>query len=252
MIYGSKWDGLSEHLIASFYEVQKEGVNTFRWIKKEGTDVVRAPLTDASMQIELNWNDPFEDSGMDSKAPALMSLLQNGGIQANSDSFIGNGGVNQELTQYLTKFEGRTGITKLNSTQIFVSMKSFRINCTAHFRAWNDGKEEVENPVNRLMQWALPQKLSEDGPLASRGMDKAKGEIPMEEMLMPSLCPKILAMQYKGRTYAPVVIESIDYQMDSPINEKGDFTQMPVQLTICSLMAIDKDDWEESKKTVIL
>lgn len=58
-------------------------------------------------------------------------------------------------------------------------------------------------------------------------------------------------MTYKGRTYLPLVIESIEYNLDSPINARGSFVQMAVQMTLCSLAGIDKDDWANTYKTVI-
>lgn len=251
--YSSKWDGLSPHLLATFYEVKKEGDNLFRWVRDPSSNLVQAPLTDSSMQVELQWNGPFDNAGVDAKAPALMSLLQNGGIQQYSDSALGNGGVNQKLKEGLSQFEGRTGVTKLNSTQVFTGMSPLKITCTAHFRAWNDAVTEVERAVDQLYEWALPEKLSEDGSVIARSLDLAKGKEGSDVVntLMPSLCPRIIGMQYKGRNFAPLVIESIDFPMDSPINSQGKYVQMAVQLTLTTLFAIDKEYWTNTK-TVIL
>lgn len=249
----SKWDGLSQHLLATFYEVKKEGGNLFRWVKNPDSNVVQAPLTDTSMQIELSWNGPFDNAGVDSKAPALMSLLQNGGIQQYSDSALGSGGINQKLNEGLSQFEGRTGVTKLNSTQVFTGMSPLKITCTAHFRAWDDAISEVERAVDQLMAWALPEKLSEDGSVVARSLDAMKGKegSDLVNTLMPSLCPHVIGMQYKGRNFAPLVIESIDFPMDSPINSSGKYVQMAVQLTLTTLYAVDREYWTNTK-TVIL
>jgi len=54
--------GLSPHLLAHFFEVDNEdGV----WKRTDKTDpaTVVAPLTEASMEMALNWQSPFEQSG---------------------------------------------------------------------------------------------------------------------------------------------------------------------------------------------
>ena len=40
-----------------------------------------APLTDASMDVVLNWQSPFEQAGPESRAPSIMAMLQSGEIQ---------------------------------------------------------------------------------------------------------------------------------------------------------------------------
>ena len=77
----SEWTGLSRHLLATFYEVRK--TDQGKWVQDDQCDpqTVQAPLTEASMEIALNWQSPFEQAGAESKAPALLSMLQSGALQ---------------------------------------------------------------------------------------------------------------------------------------------------------------------------
>lgn len=60
---------------------------------------------------------------------------------------------------------------------------------------------------------------------------------------MPSMSPTSIAMRYKGRVYSPLVIESIGMPLSSPVNSDGDFVQLAVPMTLCTLTAIDRGDW---------
>lgn len=254
---GSLWDGLSPHLIASFYEVAKTGDNA--WGRVEGrTDptTVRAALTEASMEMVLNWQSPFESAGPESKAPALMAMLQSGALQPIVDVLLpgnksgtkaGDGSAQQKADNFLKQFEGRTGITKLNSTQVFNGMPPVKIQVVALFRAWRDPASEVETPFNKLMEWALPIELAQDGSLLARAAQTAKGEMGYIEALMPSKSPTRIAMQYKGRLYSPLVIESIGMPMNSPVDASGKYVELAVPMTLCTLTALDRKDWSNAK-----
>ncbi|WP_322997192.1 hypothetical protein [Castellaniella sp.] len=255
----SKWDGLSPHLIASFYEVAKTGEHTWGRIEGEGgTDpvTVMAPLTEATLEMLLNWQSPFEQTGPESRAPALAAMLQSGSLQPTVDAikaFFRPGdqpnpppNVATDMArsdQFLRQFEGRTGITKLNSTQVFNGMPPVKINVVALFRAWSRAAIEVEAPVNKLMEWALPVMLSPDASVLARAVDAIRGTKGYIEALMPSMSPTRIAMRYKGRVYSPLVIESIGMPLSSPVNSDGDFVQLAVPMTLCTLTAIDRGDW---------
>jgi len=158
----SRWDGLSDHLIASFYEVERvtdQNGKTY-WAKTYVYGVVKAPLTEASMDTILGWQSPFEGAGADKGMPTIAAMLQSGALLPYVDS-------NGKAGQAISNFEGRTGITKLNSTQVFTGMQPVKIQVTALFRAWRDPVEEVEAPFNQLMKWALPVKLAPDGAVMS-------------------------------------------------------------------------------------
>ncbi len=247
----SLWDGLSPHLIASFYEVAKTGEHTWDRIEGEGgTDpvTVLAPLTEANLEMVLNWQSPFEQSGPESRAPALMAMLQSGALQPVVDAVMGKqkegeGDAQSKSGEFLKQFEGRTGITKLNSTQVFNGMPPVKITVVALFRAWRNAASEVEAPFNKLMEWALPVELSEDGSVLARAVETAKGDMGYIEALMPSKSPTRIAMKYKGRVFSPLVIESIGMPLSSPVNSSGQFVQLAVPMTLCTLTALDRKDW---------
>ncbi len=243
-ILHSKWDGLSPHLIASFWPVERAGSGSHYWRKIEGHPTIQAPLTEANIEMTLGWQSPFENAGADKGVPAISSMLQSGAIQP----WVGDG----KGKDFVGKFEGRTGITKLNSTQVFAGMPPVKIQAVALFRAWSDPVAEVMNPVMQLIQWALPQELAPDGPimsLLSAAKEVAKGK-PLDEAsaraLLPSIAPAKIAMKYKGTLYSPMVIESIGYPIGSPVDSNGNHVELVVPLTLCSLAAIDRADWQRA------
>lgn len=257
----SKWHGLSDHLVAKFYEVtQQESAGP--WLASPSGITVLAPLVESNLDVTLNWQSPFEQSGPESSMPTLMAMLQSGALQPVLNSLIGAGGVAAEkvgvkgggdVADRLSKsaaantreFEGRTGITRLNSMQVFSGMPPIKLSVTALFRAWSDPAGEVEAPFNQLMEWALPVKLSELGPILSRAADYSAGaDISAAEVLAPSLAPTKIAMTYKGKTYAPLVIETIGQPISSPIDSSGRFVELLVPMTLCTLTALDRADWQ--------
>lgn len=247
-VLSSRWDGLSSKLLASFYPVQKSEDGK-AWNRVPDSMIVKAPLTEASMDVSLNWQSPFESSGPESKAPALLAMLQSGALQPVVDAVMGgkagegSSEAQKKSSDFLKQFEGRTGITKLNSTQVFTGMPPVKFTVTALFRAWRDPREEVTVPFTRLMRWALPQELSPDGSILARAAQTAKGERDYIDALLPSKAPTIIAMQYKLRTYAPLVIESISHPMSGPTDANGRYTELQVNMTLCTLTAIDQGDW---------
>lgn len=251
-VLSSKWDGLSPHLLAHFFEVDNDNGAWKRTSKTDPATVV-APLTEASMEVSLNWQSPFEQSGPESKAPALMAMLQSGVLQPIVEAAsMGGAGADGAAAQkksgdFLKQFEGRTGITLLNSTQVFSGMQPVKFQVVAVFRAWSDPASEVEAPVAKLMEWALPVELSKDGSVLARLAKTAKGEIGFIEALMPSRAPVRIAMKYKGRTYFPLVIESIGQPLNSPVDRNGRFVEQLIPMTLCTLTALDRGIWANFK-----
>ncbi len=245
----SLWDGLSPHLIASFYEIKKseDGV----WSRMNADPVtVLAPLSEASMEISLNWQSPFEHAGPESRAPTLLAMLQSGALMPLIDAFLKGDDASsmasqaqQRSNEFVRQFEGRTGITKLNSTQVFNGMPPVKFQITALFRAWSDPYAEVEAPFNKLMEWALPVKLSPDGSVLARSAQAAKGNTGFIDALVPSIAPTMVAMKYKNRTYSPLVIEAISDPIASPVDRNGRYVERAVTMTLATLTAIDRDDW---------
>jgi hypothetical protein len=241
----SLWGDLSPHLIASFWQCDKDGKRV------EDSPTVKAALTDANLDVTLSWNSPFEQAGPESKAPTLLAMLQSGTLQPLVDSLMT--GKNQQSAQsqsaeFLKQFEGKTGITKLNSTQVFSGLPPLKFQVTALFRAWRDTVSEVEVPLNQLMAWVLPQELASDSTILSRAADALKGKTGVIDALLPSKAPAMIAMKYKNRTYAPLVIESIGIPLSSPIDANGNFIELSLPMTIATLSSIDKTDWANFSK----
>ncbi|WP_227556643.1 hypothetical protein, partial [Acinetobacter nosocomialis] len=190
----------------------------------------------------LNWQSPFEGAGAESKAPALMSMLQSGAFQPLIDSI---GGKTKEVLQNtVDEARGRTGITKLNSTQVFSGMPPMKIQGNLILRAWENPVKEVENPLDTLMKWSLPYFLAPEGTLLSNAVNFAQGNgKTLIETIMPSEAPPMVALTYKGRTYGPLVIESINLPIGSPVDVNGNFTNMLIPVTFSTLTAIDGNDW---------
>lgn len=238
----SLWDGLSPHLIASFYEVERGGTDRQTWLPVQGGPSVKAPLTEANLELLLNWQSPFENAGADKGMPSLSAMLQSGALQP----FVSDNG---KASESLGKFEGRTGITKLNSTQVFSGMPPAKLQVTALFRAWRNALTEVEAPINQLMKWALPKELATEGPILSliEGAKQVASGKPLDgaaaQALLPSLAPCKIAMKYKGRLISPLVIESIGQPWSSPVDKGGRFVEMVVPMTLCTLTALDRNDW---------
>ena len=249
MTLSSSWDGLSPHLIASIHEVKRDGGGHY---SPAGGETVSCPLVNAQLEVSLTWQSPFESSGAESKAPVLMAMLQSGALQPVVDAVMGaaESATGADLSSAratansnMRAMMGRTGITKLNSTQIFSGMPPARVTATAIFRAYADPVREVESPMAQLVSWALPEELSDEGSIIARLANPDSGWI---ETLMPSASPSLVSLTYKGRTYSPMVIESIGVPLDSPIDRDGRFVSLQLPITFATLTAIDRNDWQNN------
>lgn len=236
----SIWDGLSPHLIASFYKLEKNSSGA--WVPATDGVVVKATLIESNMEVTLNWQSPFENAGADNGIPTISAMLQSGAIKPYIDALGLSGGKTEDLAKSL---EGRTGITKLNSTQVFTGMPPVKIQVTALFRAWLDPAKEVEVPFSKLMEWALPEYLAPEGAILSLAA-AAKNDTSKIEALLPSKVPSCIALSYKGRVYSPLVIESIAHPMGSPIDTDGRYVELVIPMTLCTLTAFDRADWAKS------
>jgi hypothetical protein len=112
---------------------------------------VTAIVTDGSMEITSNYNSPFESSNPENKLPNLMAMIQSGQLAANVGSAIGVpflGLADSALSSFqktLDTLDGKSNLTKVNSTQIFVSTAPIKITLTLFFQAWANAKTEVEH-----------------------------------------------------------------------------------------------------------
>lgn len=239
----SDWGGLSKHLLATFFAVKKvvaDDKKTIRWERVMEQPEVIAPITDSNIQITLNWQSPFENMGPDQQFSTLSAMLQAGGftsllsqIQALVPQFMQ--GAADSARDSAASLEGRSNLTKLNSSQVFNGMPPMQIPVTAHFRAFKNAKTEVTAPMNKLMEWALPQKIAADGIVNTALQGRPE--------LFPSIVPQIIGMKFAGMILAPLVIETMPYPLEGPRDSTGHLTHASLQMQIASLTAIDKDDW---------
>lgn len=245
---GSDWGSLSPLLMGRVFVCDSKGVADIT----EFTGVFGA-LGEGNIEVAQNWQSPFENTGPDTKAPALAGMLQSGSLvpvlnalQAVSPFKEGaiadmlNTG-SDKLKAAVKELEGRTGITKLNSRQVFSGMPPVKLNFTLHFRAMSSALTEVEAPLARLLEWVFPQELAEDG-ILSEVLQTTKDVDSFIKALFPSKAPKLLGLTYAGRTYAPMVIESINFPLDAPKDSNGNYIALAVQVSMATLTALDRAD----------
>lgn len=236
-IYKSDWTGLSPHLVGYISQVKKRDGG---WFPDPNHYVsVHAAISEASMEVVTGWTSPFEGDNSGS-LPTTQALLQAGYPQQMVDALgLSGTSIGNEVKNLASKFAGRSSATKLNSTQVFDSMQPAKISATLILRAWSDPVEEVEKPLDQLMRWALPQHLATGGVLSRYSDDTS-----LVDALMPSISPHIIALTYKNRYYAPMVIESISVPLDSPVDARGHFVSLQIPITLSTLSAIDSADWD--------
>lgn len=246
---GSDWGNLSPHLIARIYACDADGVA----LPTEFLGVT-GPATEVNFESTLNWQSPFESTGPESKAPALMAMLQSGSlvpvinaIQAvnpvENDTINGvlNGAANK-AKQIAKDLEGRTGITKLNSRQVFTGMPPIKVSMTLHFRAITDAVAEVVEPYQRLLEFSMPQGLAADGVLteviASTGSENSS----MLKAMFPSIAPLMVGLVYGNNRFPAMVVESISNPLDGQMDSEGRPIQRSVQIMLATLTALDRAD----------
>lgn len=243
------WGNLNPNLIASLFACDSAG----GMLATEPNGVGGA-ITDANIEFTYNWQSPFENTGPESKAPALMAMLQTGqlGTVINALQTVlpeaalnSAGGMLDEAANKAKAaskaLEGRTGITRLNSRQVFSGMPPIKITLTLHLRAIKDPEREINEPYQRLLRWSLPQQLAADSTLT--GVLKQSGNsAEMVKALFPSLAPLMVSFRYGGQTFSPMVIESISNPLDTPRYRDGNSIYLPVQLTLATLTALDRSD----------
>lgn len=245
----SLWDGLNHHLIASVFEVDHKGFPV-------GRTVVRMAPSEFNLEAQFNWQSPFENAGAEGLSPSMMNMLQSGALQPVLDSLgglldstfgEGAGDSARNMGGRVGEVRGRTGMTKLNSVQVFTGSAPLKFQGNFLLRAWRDPSVEVERPLDQLMQWALPKYLAPEGTMLSGAMDFAAGKKTIGEAMLPSEAPTMVGIKYKGRIYGPLVIESISVPLDSPIDGFGRFVQLQLPITFASLTSWDRHDWKYAK-----
>lgn len=252
----SQWGQINPKLLANIY-LMADGVTA------DQSDVIVAPITDANLDFQLNWQSSFEGAGAESKAPALMALIQSGQIgiitqslQAVLPEGDANGGaadqlvagasgqlaqIAQKTKDFAKSLEGRTGITKLNSRQVFSGMPPISITFTLHLRAFKDAVSEVLDPYQKLLEWSLPVQLAQDGIIANTAA-AAGGDGSLINALFPSKAPNFVGFRFAGNRYEPMVIESVSHPLDGQLDKNGVPLYRAVQIKLSTLTALDRAD----------
>jgi hypothetical protein len=245
-VLSSDWTGLSRHLLAVFFPVQKAGEGPdARWERVPDSMEVQAPITDGQIEQTQNWNSPFEQTGVDAKLSSFSAMLQTGGFAAilnalgqNFDKESAGSKLIGQLNGEIAKFAGLSGVTKLNSTQVFTGSPPLKLAFNVHFRALFDANSEVQAPINMLTSWALPKKLAPDGVVSNVLRDGAG-----IRTVYASQAPQIIGMVYANQLFKPMVIESVSRPLTAPLDRDGRYISASLQMTIASLTALDRDDW---------
>jgi hypothetical protein len=245
---GSDWGSLSPLLMARMFVCDSKGVADIQ--EYEG---VYGAMEEGSFEATFNWQSPFENMGPETKAPALTAMIQSGSLvpvlnalQAVNPDPNGKIGAMldtgaDKLKKAVHELEGRTGMTKLNSRQVFSGMPPVRINFSVEFRATTDAAKEVMAPLQRLLEWVFPQELAEEG-ILSEVLQTTRDLDSFIKALFPSLTPKLIGLTYAAQTYAPMVVESISYPLTGPKDNRGNFIALTVQVSMATLTALDRPD----------
>lgn len=253
-VLSSKWGGLSQSLLASIFPVDARG------LAEPNSITVRAPITESNLELTANWQSPFEQSGADAKAPFLMGLLQSGSFEsyarAAGSALLGEGyegksgliaGIVRDAIAFSREAQGRTSMTKLNSTQIFAGAAPIKLPITMHFRAFESPQAEVQDCIDALAQWVLARQLAANGGLAQAILNASDGK-GFLETLLPSRSPQMVGLRYGGFTFAPLVIESMTTPLTVPRASRGEPLNVTVQLMLASLTALDQEDWTRARQ----
>ena len=261
---GSNWGdmGLNKNLIVKIRPVIEgnfeggQGEQTYN--VDPAAPIVESLFEDAEFTIESQYSTPFESSNPEGRLPNLMGMIQSGQVSATFYSFFAHvndptgvsgavadvGAAIADTTGFSAKgalevaekeFQGLLGksnFTKLNSRQIFTSSNSVRISGSLVFQAWANAKTEVEDALEQLQVWASPRTLSAKSLLVSGATDGLKG-------MFPSEIPPLVQLQYGGKTYSPMVIESVSAPITAPMNKDGHRIAVKVQISFLSLTAWD-------------
>jgi hypothetical protein len=242
---------LNSSLLAQIFPVKlqfRDGKRLF--ISDDVAPTVQFPITDASIEQSVNWHSPFENQSPDAALGSIAAIAQSGGGLAilnalekqvtgirGADSFESR--MARETVRTADSLVGKSGITKLNSTQTLAGVPPMKLTMTCHFRALKNARSEVQAPIDQLMQWLLPEELAADGAI----VNLLNGE-GLSRSLFPSKTPTLVAFGYSGRRWSPMVIESISMPMTVPRTKDGDPVHSTVSMQIASLSAIDRAGWQ--------
>lgn len=205
----------------------------------ESSDQVVAVALDGELHLEGQYSTPFENSNPEQRMPSLIGMLQSGDWVNTADSVMqGVFGVviGEDMKESMNALEGRSNLTKTNSTQIFVASAPVSIPMTLYFEAWESAKIEVENQIKLLSQWVLPEKLEKGSLIGSF----AEGQ--SLQSLFPSIVPPYVAVFYGGKKYVPMIVSSVSQPLVVPMDKEGNRMALQVPINLLSRTAWDAEN----------
>lgn len=232
---------ISKHKFAEFSLCDVDGNSI-------NSPIIKALCIDGDKTIESQYQTPFENSNPEQRLPTLMAAIQSGefargfGSVASNDSLIGKVAnsvmnVSQDLGSMigvnLADLQGRTNLSKVNTTQVFLSTSSIKVNLTVFFQAYRNALTEVEYQIMQLEAWSLPQYLSKYSITAN---------IAGSEGIFSGLIPPFVEVTLSGKTYKPFVIESVSAPLITPIDSDGNRLNLTANISLLSRTAWDAGD----------
>lgn len=241
------WGTVSKHKFAevNICTVSRDENNNEVITVDSNQPTVRAFLVDGDKTMESQWQTPFENSNPELKMPMLMAGLQTGqtvismgaaapAILGDTASAVTKSAI-QPIADFVKSVQGHTNLNKVNTTQVFLSTASVRLNLSLFFIALSDAKIEVEEKIMRLESWAVPAKLSQGTVLTDVIEQGVAG-------LFSGIIPPYIALTTHGKTYWPFILESVSAPIVTPIDEDGNRLNLAVNLSLMSRTAWDADD----------
>lgn len=206
---------------------------------EDSTEQIVCLGIEGELSIDNQYSTPFENSNPEQKLPTLMGQLQSGDWVNTLNSVLGSTVGAQLSTNQIEKLnalEGRSNLTKLNSTQIYVFTQSITMPFTLMFEAWVDAKIEVEDQLDLLKKWSLPISLSDQSLISS------VAENPSLTSLFPSEVPPFVSISYGGKRYAPMLIGSFSEPLANPKDKDGNRLLVVAQSSFMSRTAWDRNN----------
>ena len=241
------WGTVSKHKFAEFNicTVSRDENNNEVITVDSNQPTVRAFLVDGDKTMESQWQTPFENSNPELKMPMLMAGLQTGqtviSMGAAAPAILGETALAvtksamQPIADFVKSVQGHTNLNKVNTTQVFLSTASVRLNLSLFFIALSDAKIEVEEKIMRLESWAVPAKLPQGTVLTDVIEQGVAG-------LFSGIIPPYISLTTHGKTYWPFILESVSAPIVTPIDEHGNRLNLAVNLSLMSRTAWDADD----------
>ncbi|OTG93554.1 hypothetical protein B9T24_13850 [Acinetobacter sp. ANC 4654] len=241
------WGTVSKHKFAEFNicTVSRDENNNEVITVDSSQPTVRAFLVDGDKTMESQWQTPFENSNPELKMPMLMAGLQTGqtviSMGAAAPAILGDTALAvtksamQPIADFVKSVQGHTNLNKVNTTQVFLSTASVRLNLSLFFIALRDAKIEVEEKIMRLESWAVPAKLSQGTVLTDVIEQGVAG-------LFSGIIPPYISLTTHGKTYWPFILESVSAPIVTPIDEHGNRLNLAVNLSLMSRTAWDAED----------